>query len=400
MTEIIARGYSSRVPKTDKVHTWSNVPTGGKAVIRLLFLWLIVFLLAVPAPALAQEQLGSVTVKKLPTSLDSPGLHPVRFEISGENLPTPITLYSSSDMVQFTDLPAGTYTIREQATRTGDIARATIAPVKVTIPRDGLFDVLILPKPQPLTLILSADITRINPGSTFSYSLDGAIPYTDANGELHRYVLKNALPEGLTLTGDSSMRLHIGARTIFPTEGDHYIITTQGDAGRGDSIITVAFTPAGLALLAHKREEHADAVVSFTFGVRASKDLRPGSYVFNTAYLYPDGYPEHGEDAVISNEHSLPVVSSGDPTFPLIPGAPGSPEKPGGSTTTRPGSPQKNPVLTPIATPDSPLASGPSERPEPRQPLASTGANVLGILVLGALLSIIGITLLMRGHRA
>ncbi|RSZ64794.1 isopeptide-forming domain-containing fimbrial protein [Corynebacterium hylobatis] len=352
--------------------------------------------MALPVPAAAQERLGSVTIKKLPTSLDSPGAHPVKFELSGGNLTTPVTLYSDSDTVRFGDLTPGTYTIRELATRTGDVARATVAPITATIPKGDSYDVTVYPKTQPLALRKSADVRKVTPGSKFRYTLDGTVPLPDTNGQLHRYVFRDALPAGVTLTGKSSAQLRIGSRTVPLSAGEHYNVTT-----RDDSIITATFTQAGLELLAQERKEHADVILRFTFGVRASSDLVGGSQVLNIGHLYPDGYPEDGEESVVSNEHVLPVADSSGLIIPVpIPIPAGSSGSSGSSTLLTPGSVGETPEIMPAATPDTPEAPGSPEQPEPRNPLASTGASVLGMLALGTLLSIIGITLFLRGRRA
>ena len=380
-------------------------PTGKRTLMRLLAMLLAAMVIATPVTAAAQEQVGSVTVKKLPTDLDSPGAHPVKFELTGANLDAPVTLSSDSDTVIFTDLAPGTYTIRELATRTGDVARATVAPITVTIPTDGEYDITVYPKPQLPTLIKSANVDRIVPGTKFEYILDGTVPLPDTNGELHRYVIRDTLPAGLTLTGKSSMELRIGSRTVELTAGEHYNVTTEGNT------ITATFTPAGLELLAEERAEHAEVIVRFTFEVQAAFTLVFGSQVLNIGYLYPDGYPEDGDKSVVSNEFSLPVINrGGGGIIPLpipIPGGSsgGSSGGPGGGPVLTPGSMKDTPDSgsVPTITPDkpgTPVASGPPTRPEPRKPLASTGASVLGVLALGALLSIIGITLFLRGRRA
>lgn len=380
-------------------------PTGKRTLMRLLAMLLAAMVIATPVTAAAQEQVGSVTVKKRPTDLDSPGAHPVKFELTGANLDAPVTLSSDTDTVIFTDLAPGTYTIRELATRTGDVARATVAPITVTIPTDGEYDITVYPKPQLPTLIKSANVDRIVPGTKFEYILDGTVPLPDTNGELHRYVIRDTLPAGLTLTGKSSMELRIGSRTVELTAGEHYNVTTEGNT------ITATFTPAGLELLAEERAEHAEVIVRFTFEVQAAFTLVFGSQVLNIGYLYPDGYPEDGDKSVVSNEFSLPVINrGGGGIIPLpipIPGGSsgGSSGGPGGGPVLTPGSMKDTPDSgsVPTITPDkpgTPVASGPPTRPEPRKPLASTGASVLGVLALGALLSIIGITLFLRGRRA
>ena len=113
--------------------------------MRILSLLLAALVLALPVTASAQGQVGSVTITKLPTTLDTPGVHPVRFELTGGDLTAPLILYSDTDTVRFSDLTPGTYHVREIATRTGDVARGTTAPFTVTIPQGELFDVTVYP---------------------------------------------------------------------------------------------------------------------------------------------------------------------------------------------------------------------------------------------------------------
>lgn len=360
-------------------------------VTRLLSLLLAALVLVLPTTASAQEQLGSVTITKLPTSLDTPGTSPVAFELSGGDLPAPIVKTSDTDTVRFSDLPPGTYHIRELPTRTGDVARATVAPMTVTIPQDGVYDIMLRPKVQPLMLTKSADVSAVAPGSRFTYILEGTVPLPDTNGQLHRYIFRDALPEGVTPTGDHAMQILVNNQTIALTEGEHYTFTVSDDR-----VVTATFTPTGLALLAEKRADNADLVVRFSFGVRVSTTVKPGTHLFNVAHLYPDGYPETGDDSVTSNEHTLPVIGSGGPFLPVIPGLPGTPGTPG--TPGKPGTPGTTPVVTPGATPGStPSTSSPS-RPS-RSGLASTGASVLGVVGLGAALTLVGITIMKRGRR-
>lgn len=382
--------------------------------IRLLSLLLAVLVMALPVTATAQDQLGSVTVTKLPTTLDSPGVSPVKFELSGGDLTAPVTKYSDSNSVRFSDLTPGTYQVRELATRTGDIARATAAPFTVTIPRDGLFDVTVHPKPQPLTLQKSADVSRVAPGSRFTYILDGSVPLPDTNGQLHRYVLHDALPEGVTRVGSAMMQLHIGTRTVPLTEGVHYNITSADDR-----VITAALTPAGLEMLARERSNHEDVTVRLAFGVRASAGVTPGTHLLNIAHLHPDGYPEDGPDSVTSNEHALPVIGAGGssiPGFPVLPLLPVLPFFLGSSASSQAGSsatpdesadtttiPEMTPDITLAPTPDQAAGDTPGtaapERPT-RSGLASTGASVLGAVALGLILTLAGITIMKRGRRA
>lgn len=369
-------------------------------LLTLLTLLLVALVMALPVTASAQTQLGSVTIKKLPTSLDTPGVHPVRFELTGGDLAAPLILYSDTDTVRFGDLTPGTYHARELATRTGDVARATSAAFTVTIPdNEGHIDVTAFPKPQPLTLALSADTDSVTPGTKFNYILNGTVPLPDTNGQLHRYVLHNELPAGVTLTGNHTMQLVIDSGTIQLIEGEHYTVTTSGD-----NIITATFTPTGLELLARERTDHADLTVRFTYGVQATRDLQTGGYLLNIAHLYPDGFPVDGPESVTSNEHALPVRDQSGLIIPLLPIFPGS-FFPGSSGSSTPGVPGPTADPSPgddSLSKDSPTVPGVQvtpERPVRSDALASTGASVLGTVALGAFLSLIGITFYMRGRR-
>lgn len=352
---------------------------------KLLIILLTIVVAVFPQPAQAQEQVGSLMVKKLPTTLDSPGMHPVAFELTGDTLAAPVVLRSDTDTVRFSDLAPGTYTVRELPTHVGDVARLSIAPTTVTIPRGGLYDVIIGPKPQPLTLLKTADVTSIQPGGEFTYTLDGTVPLPDINGQLHRYILRDELPYGVTRTDRRpvSLTLESLGASVGLRAGEHYTVSHQDDP-----VVRAVFTDPGLELLARERTAHAGLVVRFTFSVRAADSLPVGSQILNIASLYPDGYPENGGDSVRSNEHSIWVVQSGAPSPTTTPaGKTPTPTSTAVSATPTPGA-----VTTPADT-------TPREDTTRSSGLASTGASVLGFITVGLLLSAIGLTIILRGRR-
>ncbi|EEW51231.1 LPXTG-motif cell wall anchor domain protein [Corynebacterium efficiens YS-314] len=365
---------------------------------KLLIILLTIVVAAFPQATHAQEQVGSLTVKKLPTTLDSPGMHPVAFELTGDTLAAPVVLRSDTDTVRFSDLAPGIYTVRELPTHVGDVARLSIAPTTVTIPRGGLYDVIIGPKPQPLTLLKTADVTSIQPGGDFTYTLDGTVPLPDINGQLHRYILRDALPYGVarTDTGLVSVSLESRGASVGLRAGEHYTVSHQDDP-----VVRAVFTDSGLDLLARERTANAGLVVRFTFSVKAADSLPVGSQILNIASLYPDGYPENGGDSVRSNEHSIWVVQPGAPSPTTIPaGKTTTPTSTAtstaGSATPTAGSATPTPTTGAVT---APADTTPRENTTRSSGLASTGASILGFITVGLLLSAIGLTIILRGRR-
>lgn len=321
-------------------------------------------LLALPFSASAQEsQPGSLTIHKIQSALDTPGqpLEEVTFQLNralpnGE-LGTPITAVVDKHRgaAHFPDLAAGTYLVQELPSRAGDVARAVAAPQQVSIPQEELFDVHLTPKPQTPTLIKSAASAVVSPGDIFSYTLEGNVPAPDRNGALHRYVIKDELPAGLSLSGNSALELRADSQRWPLQLNQDYTIDTVGN-----NAIRAAFTTQGLEVLAQKRTANPDLRVHFSFEVIAAEDLAGNTQLRNIAYFYPDGFPETTPDSVSSNEVALPVTD-----FPAD---------------------------------FSPEATGTAPDPEKQNILASTGAAVIGIVIVGVLLVLAGIGVLLRNR--
>lgn len=400
--------------------------------VFLLLLALLVFLTPNIAHAQGQET-GSITVFKHTSSFDSPGqsLAGIEFQINrlseidvmseagrkaleslsvadvlkGQVLiDAPLyqqtTIEGDKGVVRFTDLPVGAYLVQELPSRTGDVSRAITAPFFVSIPYfsvDGTYyHVQGKPKIQPITLTKSADVNYVTAGDKFNYTLDAVVPLPDTNGQLHRFVIKDALPEGLSVSGTPRVTMRGLNFQSTLQNGKHYSIEVENERD-----VTLRFTPEGLAKLAQTRTKHFDLTVRFTFEVTASQALANGTQVANIGYFYPDGYPDSGEAGNIpSNEVILPVRGEYDPgtVVPPIPTIPTGPPRP--TTPTNPTSPISSdpPSFAPGQT-DPAGSTGTEKNPEKRNILASTGASIFAVLTLGVILSIIGFTLLLRGRR-
>lgn len=426
--------------------------------VFLLFVAFLVFL--TPTNAHAQDRnYGSITLYKESSTFDSPGqsLAGIEFQLNrlsdidimteegrqslaslsveqvlrGEvPIDAPLTQRTTAEgdrgVARFTDLPLGAYLVQENPTRTGDVSRSVSAPFFVSLPYtsvDGLhYDVAGKPKTQPVTIVKSADTETLRRGQIFNYILDSSVPAPDTAGQLHRYVINDTIPEGLSFNNRHSieMRAHDYSTTL--AEGTHYNLEVIDRRA-----ITVRFTTEGLAELARARTEHFDLTVHFTFNVRAANNLENGVVLINIAYLYPDGYPEPGEfDASFSQENArnipygYPEPGEFDASFsqddvrnipsneviltvnndrpgPVIPGFPTFPTRPTSPTPTE---------QVPGVTPSRPSPTSPTEQitgvqpggesGQQRGPLASTGANVITAIVLGLILAAIGVFLIWR----
>lgn len=400
--------------------------------VFLLLLAFLVFLTPSTANAQGQET-GSITVFKQTSSFDSPGqsLAGIEFQINrlseidvmseagrkaleslrvadvlkGQVLiDAPLyqqtTIEGDKGVVRFTDLPVGAYLVQELPSRTGDISRAITAPFFVSIPYfsvDGTYyHVQGKPKIQPITLTKSADVNYVSAGDKFNYTLDAVVPLPDTNGQLHRFVIKDTLPEGLSVSGTPRITMRGLNFQSTLQNGKHYTIDVENERD-----VTLQFTPEGLAKLAQTRTKHFDLTVRFTFEVTASQSLANGTQLANIGYLYPDGYPDSGESGNIpSNEVVLPVRGEYDPgtVVPPIPSVPTGPPRP--TTPTNPTSPISSdpPSFAPGQT-DPAGNTGTEKNPEKRNILASTGASVIAMIVFGLVLAIIGTVLMWRRPR-
>lgn len=404
--------------------------------VFLLFVAFLVFL--TPTNAHAQDRnYGSITLYKESSTFDSPGqsLAGIEFQLNrlsdidimteegrqslaslsveqvlrGEvPIDAPLTQRTTAEgdrgVARFTDLPLGAYLVQENPTRTGDVSRSVSAPFFVSLPYtsvDGLhYDVAGKPKTQPVTIVKSADTETLRRGQIFNYILDSSVPAPDTAGQLHRYVIHDTIPEGLSFNNSHSieMRAHDYSTTL--AEGTHYNLEVIDRRA-----ITIRFTTEGLAELARARTEHFDLTVRFTFNVQAAKNLENGTVLINIAYLYPDGYPEPGEfDASFSQENARNIPSNeviltvnNDRPGPVIPGFPTFPTRPTSPTPT-----EQIPGVTPSRpSPTSPTEQTTGVQPgggsgQQRGPLASTGANVIAAIVLGLILAAIGVFLIWR----
>lgn len=404
--------------------------------VFLLFVAFLVFL--TPTNAHAQDRnYGSITLYKESSTFDSPGqsLAGIEFQLNrlsdidimteegrqslaslsveqvlrGEvPIDAPLTQRTTAEgdrgVARFTDLPLGAYLVQENPTRTGDVSRSVSAPFFVSLPYtsvNGLhYDVAGKPKTQPVTIVKSADTETLRRGQIFNYILDSAVPAPDTAGQLHRYVINDTIPEGLSFNNRHSieMRAHDYSTTL--AEGTHYNLEVIDRRA-----ITVRFTTEGLAELARARTEHFDLTVHFTFNVRAANNLENGVVLINVGYLYPDGYPEPGEfDASFYQENARNIPSNeviltvnNDRPGPIIPGFPTFPTRPTSPTPT-----EQVPGVTPsIPSPTSPTEQTTGVQPgggsgQQRGPLASTGANVIAAIVLGLILAAIGVFLIWR----
>lgn len=389
--------------------------------MKRVFLLFLAFLVLFPSNAHAQSpQTGSITIHKEASSFDSPGqsLAGIEFQINrlseidvmseagrkaletlsvadvlkGQTLiDAPLyqqtTLEGSIGVARFTDLPIGAYLVQELPSRTGDVSRAITSPFFVSIPYfsvDGTYyHVEGKPKIQPITLTKSADVSYINAGDKFDYTLDAVVPLPDTNGELHRFVIKDTVPDGLEVNDNPRVTMRGLNYQSTLQQGTHYSFTVDNNRD-----VTLRFTPDGLTELARARQQHFDLTVQFTFEVTAAKDLADATLLSNIAYFYPDGYPDTDDSRNIPSNEVVLAVKNNDSgliilPIPIIPTFPGSPDD---ST--------QDPIMTPPGSSDDP------EVPEKkRNILASTGASVIAMMVFGLTLAAIGVALIWRRQR-
>ncbi|MFP7366613.1 isopeptide-forming domain-containing fimbrial protein [Corynebacterium callunae] len=380
--------------------------------VFLIFIAFIVLLMPTAAHAQTRDS-GAITLFKEASSFDTPGqsLSGIEFQINrlsespdlstitveqaikGEVLlDAPLFARTTAEgergVARFTNLPLGSYLVRENPSRVGDISRSVTAPFFVTIPYNGsegaVYDLVGQPKIQPINIIKSANTSTLRPGQSFNYVLDAVVPIPDAEGKLYRLVIKDPLPAGLSYNGEH--RVEKRSLTLNSTlrEGNDYSISVSADQE-----VVLRLTEAALAQLAADHAQHLDLTIRFTIGVTASNDLADGAELTNIGYYYPDGFPENAGNNIPSNSVALRVRL----TTPVIT----TPRDPSDPTSTRASSALSQTPTRPDSTTALGAAGGPGSGTDASgRSLATTGASVIALTILGVIFAALGIFILWR----
>lgn len=322
---------------------------------------------------------------------------------------------------RFDELPLGFYYVSELPTVGQDRSLSLIRPFIVSVPGTDpatrerwLYDVTVNAKDQRLQINKARDRERGIVGDRIRYTMSATSPAPQADGKIHRYEIVDPLQEDLDYVGDPEVTLTDGhgRKDILPA--DDYTVEVVRDR-----IVHMALTTRGLNKLAEIRTGNPAAQVTLSFTTEINNRPNDG-LIHDTSYLltegYPDFDPEKPRQGISSNKVTTLVVRMDEGTYTSTPAA---------ETTTATSAVSTTSVFTPVPPPSDESTTVTSTRrttipneaitrevvtrenvtvtetpvvDDPRRsgPLASTGANVLWAVGIGAILVLVGIFLATR----
>lgn len=335
----------------------------------------------------------------------------------------------------FYGLQPGVYQVSEVNLRTGNVHRDVATPILVYI---GKEPALVRAKNQPTVIEKKASSDKAALGDELTFHITTSVPPCDVNGELHQYVVIDALATLLSFKGIKNVRVTNADGDVRLLEKEDYVVGESGNR------VTFSLKKSGLAKLAGARDGNPETKVHFDIVTSVKEKADFASTVHNTALFSPDGYcvPKAGEiqaenaryslvadeqplsDAPValdcsiglapekSNTAEVVLDSSGQPGgssnsglwWPIAAlvaalglgpagSSAGSSEKPGGEVATT--EPPSSGISTPDeAQPPTSQKSGPLSRA--LDSLASTGASVIGIILAGLTLIALSAVFLSR----
>lgn len=323
---------------------------------------------------------------------------------------------------KFDDLPLGFYYVSELPTVGQDKSLSMIRPFIVSVPSTDpatrgrwLYDVTVAAKDQRLQINKARDRERGVVGDEIRYTMSATSPAPQSDGKIHRYEIVDPLQSDLDYVGEPEVTLTDGhgKKDILPVED--YTVEVEKER-----IVHMALNESGLARLAKIRAGNPAAQVTLSFTTKINNRPDDG-LIHDTSYLLTEGYPE------FDPENPKQGVPSNKVTTVVPPMAEGTPpSSPATETTTETSTISTTSVFTPVPPPsDEPttvtstrrttipnevvtrevvtrgnvtVTETPAVGDGPRRsgPLASTGANVLWAVGIGALLVLAGIFLATR----
>ena len=327
----------------------------------------------------------------------------------------------------FYGLQPGVYQVSEVNLRTGNVHRDVATPILVYV---GENTSLVRAKNQPMVIEKKARADKTKPGDELVFQITASVPPRDANGELHQYVVIDALDNRLSFKGINNVHVANTVGTLNLVANEDYVVGESGNR------VTFSLKKSGLTKLAGARKGNPETKVHFDIKTSVKENADTASPVYNSALFSPDGYcvPKTDESELPSGSPSVLDCSVGlapeksntvsvtlDGTkrpngssesqlwWPIaalvaalglgaVGSSEGSSEKPAskGDTTGAPSEPPANsqkdaPTEAPPTTSQN---LGPLSRA--LDSLASTGASVIGIVLAGLTLIALAWVLLAR----
>ena len=177
----------------------------------------------------------------------------------------------------FRSLPIGLYVVEETGAPTGTIpVQRSVVSLPTTDPKDSsswLYDVDIYPKATTADIAKTVrDHDAVAPGDIVSWTISASIPHLDGN---------QPNIDGYKITDKLDSRLQVKKVSVSLADGtaltpDMYRVDGPGT----DNVVTVEFTPAGLAVLTTHATSRVIVVIDTVVNGTGT--------ISNTALLYPN----------------------------------------------------------------------------------------------------------------
>lgn len=335
----------------------------------------------------------------------------------------------------FYGLQPGVYQVSEVNLRTGNVHRDVATPILVYI---GKEPALVRAKNQPTVIEKKASSDKAALGDELTFHITTSVPPCDVNGELHQYVVIDALATLLSFKGIKNVRVTNADGDVRLLEKEDYVVGESGNR------VTFSLKKTGLAKLAASRDGNPETKVHFDIVTSVKENSASDTTIHNTVLFSPDGYcvPKPGEIQAVNARYSLVAAQEPlggapvalDCTIGLAPEKSNTVEvvldgnsQPGGSSSSRlwwpiaaliaalgigaagssGGSSEKPAGEGEAAETSSTRLSEPDEErptvPQNQGPLsraldslASTGASVMGIVLAGLTLIALAFIILSR----
>lgn len=348
----------------------------------------------------------------------------------------------------FDDLPRGVYLVREKPSRVGNKRYSVATPFLVALPDiAGNKNVVVRAKNQPI--MATKNILGGLPGTPeadriaeeqkrgeIRYRLETTMPAPDVRGKLYQLIVADPLDKNLDFEGVTDGFIANSEKTVKLREGEDYRVEVQGAPNSGgfdyaDKTLKITLTEKGLKTAAEMRNGHPEARAVFDIHAAVKPGTPAGTKIRNTALSFPDGYdywlvlsaepPEwlvESNEVVFTVQAAQAVPSDPEEQLPIQPGEwpdwifePKFPLPPGGSNHPLPGNRPQCPECVPgTSQPGATVPAGSNanaggkDEPRPGLPglldrLPMTGANVIGLLVVGVSLLLAGFFVVARRRR-
>ena len=181
----------------------------------------------------------------------------------------------------FFNLEPGVYQISEVNQAVGNEYRDIATPILVYVGHKTAF---IRSKNQPTVIGKKANTDTATQGSDVVFHITTSVPPRDANGQLHQYVVVDALDSRLKLVGIRNVRINNVQGRVELREGEHFTVDAVNNR------VVFSMNKTGLSKLAQSRDGNPDTSVRFDILTTVDKNLQEWSPIRNTELFSPDGY--------------------------------------------------------------------------------------------------------------